>query len=167
MIDEIEVFIKVAELGSFSAAAESLNLPQSTVSRRIQRLEDQLEVRLLNRTTRLVKMTTAGQEYYDRCVQIIKDLLVAIQENIYAKAKKYQQERITEVNSYEEFKETLDSKGGFVLAHWDGTAETEEKIKEETKATIRCIPLDQIHESGKCIFSGKDSKGRVLFAKAY
>ncbi len=77
MIDEIEVFIKVAELGSFSAAAESLNLPQSTVSRKIQRLEDNLEVRLLNRTTRQVKVTAVGQEYYLQCVQILKDLLEA------------------------------------------------------------------------------------------
>lgn len=77
MIDEIEVFIKVAELGSFSAAAESLNFPQSTVSRKIQKLEDSLEVRLLNRTTRQVKVTAAGQKYYLHCVQIIKDLLEA------------------------------------------------------------------------------------------
>jgi len=77
MFDEIEVFIKVAELGSFSAAASSLNLPQSTVSRRIQRLEDRLEVLLLNRTTRQVKLTVAGQEYYSQCVQIIKGLLEA------------------------------------------------------------------------------------------
>jgi DNA-binding transcriptional LysR family regulator len=77
MIDEIEVFIKVAELGSFSAAAESLNLPQSTVSRKIKKLEDHLEVRLLNRTTRQVKVTTAGQEYYVQCIQIFKDLLKA------------------------------------------------------------------------------------------
>ena len=75
MFDEIEVFIKVAELGSFSAAASSLNLPQSTVSRRIQRLEDRLEVLLFNRTTRQVKLTTAGKEYYSQCVQIIKGLL--------------------------------------------------------------------------------------------
>ncbi|QDE31896.1 LysR family transcriptional regulator [Shewanella polaris] len=77
MIDDIEIFIKVTELGSFSAAADSLNLPQSTVSRKIQRLEDQLEVRLLNRTTRQVKVTPAGQEYYLQCVQIFKDLLEA------------------------------------------------------------------------------------------
>jgi DNA-binding transcriptional LysR family regulator len=77
MIDEIEIFIKVAELGSFSAAAESLNLPQSTVSLKIQRLEDNLEVRLLNRTTRQVKVTAVGQEYYLHCVQIIKDLFEA------------------------------------------------------------------------------------------
>lgn len=77
MIEEIEIFIKVAELGSFSAAADSLNLPQSTVSRKVQRLEDHLEVRLLNRTTRQVKVTAAGQEYYLSCLQILKHLLEA------------------------------------------------------------------------------------------
>jgi len=77
MLDEIEIFIKVAELGSFSAAAESLNIPQSSVSRKIQRLEDHLEVRLLNRTTRQVKVTTAGQKYYLHCIQILKDIAEA------------------------------------------------------------------------------------------
>jgi len=67
----------------------------------------------------------------------------------------------------EEFKSALDSKGGFVYAHWDGTTETEEKIKELTKATIRCIPLDQKEETGECILTGKPSKGKVVFAKAY
>ncbi|MDP2161897.1 MAG: proline--tRNA ligase, partial [Flavobacterium sp.] len=71
------------------------------------------------------------------------------------------------VNSFEEFKELLDSKAGFFAAHWDGTPETEEKIKELTKATIRCIPLDRVEEAGVCMFSGKPSVGRVLFAKAY
>lgn len=99
--------------------------------------------------------------------QIVEKLLADIQSTIFNKAKNYQQEHITEVESYEKFKEVLDSKGGFVSAHWDGTTETEDRIKEETKATIRCIPLDQKEESGKCIFSGKESKGRVLFAKAY
>ena len=72
------------------------------------------------------------------------------------------------VDSYDEFKERLEKDGGFYLAHWDGTAETEEKIKEETKATIRCIPFDRDEEEeGVCIYSGKPSKGRVIFAKAY
>ena len=79
----------------------------------------------------------------------------------------YRDSHITEVNSYEEFKEVLENKGGFLSAHWDGTPETEAKIKEETQATIRCIPLDQKEEAGTCIYSGKPSKGRVLFAKAY
>ena len=70
-------------------------------------------------------------------------------------------------NSWEEFKQVLEQKAGFLAAHWDGTTETEEKIKELTKATIRCIPLDQVPEQGVCVYSGKPSSGRVLFAKAY
>jgi prolyl-tRNA synthetase len=71
------------------------------------------------------------------------------------------------VDTYEDFKKLLDEKGGFFMAHWDGTKETEASIKEETKATIRCIPLDSPEENGKCIYSGKPSKRRVLFARAY
>ena len=74
---------------------------------------------------------------------------------------------ISEVDTYEEFKQVLDEKTGFVLAHWDGTPETEAAIKEETKATIRCIPLDATEEEGKCVYSGKASSRRVLFARAY
>ncbi|HLV51465.1 MAG TPA: hypothetical protein VKY44_05860, partial [Flavobacterium sp.] len=79
----------------------------------------------------------------------------------------YRENHITEVNSFDEFKEVLETKGGFVSAHWDGTAETEEKIQELTKATIRCIPLDNKEEQGVCVFTGKPSAQRVLFAKAY
>lgn len=94
-------------------------------------------------------------------------LLKNIQENIFNKALKFRKEQTTSVDTLEEFEKILDTKGGFILAHWDGTAETEQKIKERTKATIRCIPLDQTAETGKCFFSGKDSAGRVLFARAY
>jgi len=97
----------------------------------------------------------------------IADLLDQIQENIYNKAINFRAETTTSVESYDEFKKVLEEKGGFILAHWDGTPETEEKIKNETKATIRCIPLDQPDEDGVCIISGKPSKKRVLFAKAY
>jgi prolyl-tRNA synthetase len=86
---------------------------------------------------------------------------------MYQRALNYRTEHITEVNSFDEFKEVLERKGGFIAAHWDGTAETEEKIKDLTKATIRCIPLDRVEEEGKCIFTGAKSSGRVLFAKAY
>ena len=79
----------------------------------------------------------------------------------------FRQENITSVNSYDEFKEVLEGKGGFISAHWDGTAETEKRIKEETKATIRCIPLNNEQEEGTCILTGKPSTQRVLFAKAY
>jgi len=97
----------------------------------------------------------------------IQHLLENIQNNIYQKALDFRDSNITQVDSYQEFKNTLDSKPGFVLAHWDGTTETELKIKEETKATIRCIPLDNKLEDGICIYSGKPSNQRVLFARAY
>lgn len=97
----------------------------------------------------------------------IEKLLEEIQETIFKKALSFRDEHITEVNSYDEFKEVLDTKTGFVSCHWDGTVETEKRVKEETKATIRCIPLDAKEEEGTCIFTGKPSTGRVLFAKAY
>lgn len=97
----------------------------------------------------------------------IAQLLEEIQENIYNKALNYRNDHITEANSYDELKELLDSKAGFIAAHWDGSPETEQKIKEETKATIRCVPLDNKAEEGICIYSGKPSKQRVLFARAY
>jgi prolyl-tRNA synthetase len=97
----------------------------------------------------------------------IETLLDDIQKNIYNKALQYRNDHITEVNTWEEFVTTLDGKAGFVSAHWDGTAETEEEIKQKTKATIRCIPLDNKQENGVCILSGKPSSQRVLFARAY
>ena len=103
----------------------------------------------------------------DKIVDYILNLLEEIQTNLYTKALSYRNSHITEVNSFDEFKDLLETKGGFLSAHWDGTSETEEKIKELTKATIRCIPLDQKNEEGKCVFTGAPSKGRVLFAKAY
>ncbi len=103
----------------------------------------------------------------DNLASYIANLLEEIQNNIYQKALKFRDEHITEANSYEEFKQLLDEKTGFISAHWDGTVETEKLIKEETKATIRCIPLDNKLEDGVCIYSGKPSKQRVLFARAY
>lgn len=97
----------------------------------------------------------------------IENLLNDIQENLFTKAINHRAEHTTEVNSFEEFKEVLETKGGFLLAHWDGTPETEEKIKDLTKATIRCIPMDQPDEEGVCVLTGKPSTKRVLFAKAY
>ncbi|MCT4638013.1 MAG: proline--tRNA ligase [Bacteroidales bacterium] len=97
----------------------------------------------------------------------VENLLNEIQENIFKKAIDFRTEKTTKVDSYDEFKKVLEEKGGFILAHWDGTPETEEKIKNDTKATIRCIPLDAPEEDGVCIISGKPSKKRVLFAKAY
>lgn len=103
----------------------------------------------------------------DGIENVIEKLLHDIQANLFAKALKRREEQTVKVDTYEEFKKTLDEKPGFVLAHWDGTPETEEKIKEETKATIRCIPLDNDQEAGTCIYSGKPSTQRVLFARAY
>lgn len=97
----------------------------------------------------------------------IAQLLEDIQENIFNKALNFRNEHITEANSYDEFKELLDTKTGFIAAHWDGSPETEQKIKEETKATIRCVPLDNKLEDGVCIYTGKPSTQRVLFARAY
>jgi prolyl-tRNA synthetase len=97
----------------------------------------------------------------------VQILLNDIQENIYQKAKTYRDEHITKADTWDEFVKLLDEKGGFISAHWDGTAETEEKIKELTKATIRCIPLNNVKEEGKCILTGRPSVERVLFARAY
>ena len=119
-------------------------------------------VELARRDTR--EKFTVAQENLET---YIFDLLNEIQANIYKKAADFRTEHITPANSYEEFKELLDNKGGFISAHWDGTPETEQKIKEETKATIRCIPLDNKLEDGICIHSGKPSVQRVLFARAY
>ncbi|ASZ14943.1 proline--tRNA ligase [Chitinophaga pendula] len=103
----------------------------------------------------------------DNLANSIKDLLEEIQQNMFNKAKTFRDEHITKVDSFEEFVKVLDGKSGFVSAHWDGTAETEAEIKERTKATIRCIPLDNPLEDGVCILTGKHSKQRVLFARAY
>jgi len=111
----------------------------------------------------LEKQTVAQEGVEDRIVSLLEE----IQENLFNKAKEYRDEHITRVDSFEEFKDTIENKGGFVLAHWDGTEETEEKIKEITKATIRCIANDAENEEGNCVFSGKSSLRRVLFAKAY
>ena len=94
-------------------------------------------------------------------------LLDNIQQTMFDKALTFREKNIFTVDTWEEFKDIIENKGGFVYAHWDGTAETEEAIKEQTKATIRCIPLNNIKEEGRCIFSGKPSKERVIFAKAY
>jgi prolyl-tRNA synthetase len=99
----------------------------------------------------------------DHVVSLLED----IQNNLFNRAKIYRDSHTTEVNSFDEFKEVLETKGGFLSCHWDGTSETEEKIKEETKATIRCIPNDAIEETGLCVYSGKPSTRRVIFAKAY
>jgi prolyl-tRNA synthetase len=97
----------------------------------------------------------------------VAKLLEEIQQNMYNKALAFRTEKTTEANSWDEFVKLLDEKAGFISAHWDGTAETEEKIKDLTKATIRCIPINNKQEEGKCILTGNPSVQRVLFARAY
>jgi prolyl-tRNA synthetase len=103
----------------------------------------------------------------DGIVGHIQGLLSEIQQHLFDRAKRFQQTHITRADSWAEFEQLLEEKGGFISAHWDGTSETEEAIKEKTKATIRCIPLDNAQEEGVCILSGKPSIQRVLFARAY
>jgi prolyl-tRNA synthetase len=122
-----------------------------------------------NGTLELARRDTLTKESIskDDVVSIVVDLMDEIQKNLYNKADSFRTEKTTDVITYDEFKEVLNTKGGFILAHWDGTAETEELIKNETKATIRCIPLDAKQEKGTCMVSGKPSNQKVLFAKAY
>ena len=124
---------------------------------------------LQNGTIELARRDTLSKEVVSQegLTDRIVALLDEIQANIFKKALDYRNSMITEVNSWEEFQEVLDTKGGFISAHWDGTVETEVAIKEATKATIRCIPLDAKEEEGVCVFSGKPSKCRVLFARSY
>jgi prolyl-tRNA synthetase len=103
----------------------------------------------------------------DAIAQYVDGLLLEIQHNMFNKAKSFRDEHITKADSWDEFEKLLDKKGGFIAAHWDGSSETEEAIKEKTKATIRCIPLKNEQENGKCILTGKPSSQRVLFARAY
>ena len=122
-----------------------------------------------NGTVELARRDTRTKEIVPRdgLTERVKDLLETIQHNLFERALKYRADNTHVVDSYDAFKEVLDSKGGFVLAHWDGSPETEAQIKDETKATIRCIPLNQHPEEGRDMISGRPSKGRVIFARAY
>lgn len=124
---------------------------------------------LANGTVEVARRDTLEKQTWqvDNIDEKIESLLDEIQQNIYNKALNFREENIRKVDSWDEFQKTIDKKGGFVSAHWDGTPETEELIKEKTKATIRCIPINGELEAGKCIYSGKPSKQRVLFAVAY
>ncbi len=124
---------------------------------------------LENDTFEIARRDTLEKETVPASVVLdkIEFLLEDMQRSMYQKALNFRKENITETDTYSEFKAILENKGGFISAHWDGTAETEERIKEETKATIRCIPFDIKEEAGSCMVTGKPSKGRVLFAKAY
>ncbi len=120
-------------------------------------------------TVELARRDTLEKETYPagRIAEVVTKLLDEIQENIYRKALKFKEENTFHADTYEEFREIINNRGGFVMAHWDGTAETEERIKNDTKATIRCIPVNAKKENGKCIVSGKPSSRRVIFARAY
>ena len=122
-----------------------------------------------NGTIELARRDTLSKEIVSQegLTERIVNLLDEIQQNIFQKALDYRNSMITKVDTWEEFQQVLNEKGGFISAHWDGTPETEQAIKEATKATIRCIPMDVVEEEGTCIFSGKPSKYRVLFAKSY
>ncbi|MGA8854218.1 MAG: proline--tRNA ligase [Christiangramia sp.] len=120
-------------------------------------------------TVELARRDTLTKEFVDRTevVDKIQALMTEIQQSLFNKAKDFRDDHITEVNSMDEFKKVLKQKGGFISAHWDGTSETENKIKDLTKATIRCIPFNRKEEVGACVLTGNPSAGRVLFAKAY
>jgi proline--tRNA ligase len=124
---------------------------------------------LENKTVEVARRDTLTKETIslENIDNYIEELLKTIQKDIYKKALSFRNENITKVDTYEEFKRVIEEKGGFISAHWDGTEEEEERIKEETKATIRCIPLDAEEEVGVSLISGKPSQRRVLFAKAY
>jgi len=124
---------------------------------------------LENGTVELARRDTLSKETIDleELQSKVTQLIAEIQDALYVKALKFRDRHITLVDDFEAFKATLETKGGFVSAHWDGSEETEQKIKELTKASIRCIPMDASQEEGKCVFSGAPSKQRVLFAKAY
>ncbi len=117
----------------------------------------------LARRDTLTKENVSQEGLTERLVALMDE----IQDNIFTKSLNYRNSMITEVNSWEEFEKVLNEKGGFISAHWDGTPETEVAIKDATKATIRCIPVDAKEEQGVCIFSGKPSNKRVLFARSY
>jgi len=120
-------------------------------------------------TVELARRDTLTKEFVNRSevVEKIKALMTQIQDSLFDRAKDYRNRHITEVDSFDDFKKVLKDKGGFISAHWDGTSETENKIKDLTKATIRCVPFDRKEETGACILTGNPSNGRVLFAKAY
>ena len=124
---------------------------------------------LANGTVEIARRDTLTKEIVsiDGVLNIVENLLTEIQASLFNRALEFRDSHITEVENFEEFKSVLKNKGGFISAHWDGSTETEEKIKELTKATIRCIPLNNNQESGVCVYSKKPSKSRVLFAKAY
>ena len=123
---------------------------------------------LENGTVEVARRDTLTKETvaFDSVVETVRILLEQIQQGIYQKALRFREKNTFIVDTWEDFTRQIE-KGGFVMAHWDGTSEIEEKIKDETKATIRCIPINSVEEAGKCVYSGNESAKRVLFARAY
>ena len=124
---------------------------------------------LQNKTVEIARRDNLTKDYVklDIATDHVIHLLDDIQSNLHQRALKFRDENITRVDTFDEFKAVLENKGGFISAHWDGSSETENKIKELTKATIRCIPESTNNETGNCVLSGNPSSQRVLFAKAY
>jgi len=124
---------------------------------------------LENNTVEVARRDNLSKEIIDikKIDSLIPKLLNEIQDNLFNKAKKFRDKNTHHVKDYNEFKKIIQDKGGFIYAHWDGSTETENIIKKETKATIRCIPIDNESSTGKCIVTGKESKGLVVFGKAY
>ena len=122
-----------------------------------------------NGTFEVARRDTLSKEIIssETVVDKVCSLMDTIQENLYDKALDYRESHTTSVSNYDEFKEVLEKKGGFISEHWDGTKETEDRVKNETKATIRCIPIDGDEEEGMCMVTGKPSSRKVIFAKAY
>ena len=120
-------------------------------------------------TVELARRDVLTKEFVevDNLIDKVEGLLIEIQKSLFDKALQFRETHITKVETFAEFKDVLETKTGFISAHWDGTSETEDKIKELTKATIRCIPIYEKAEEGKCVYTGNPSKQRVLFAKAY
>lgn len=124
---------------------------------------------LENNAAEVARRDTLTKEVvpFDTLVEYVQQLLKDVQANLFAKALKFRDDNTRKADTWDEFVDLLDNHPGFIYAHWDGTAETEDKIKELTKATIRCIPFNNPQEDGKCILTGKPSKQRVLFARSY
>ena len=187
----IPIYKNAEQLGSISAVAEKIkkDLIQSGISVKYDDRDTNkpgwkfadyelkgVPVRIAigprdieNKTLEIARRDTLEKETIpaSKVAGHIKDLLADIQEQIFRKADKFRIENTHYVDTWKDFVDILDNSGGFIMAHWDGSSATEEKIKEETKATIRCIPVDSPEEDGKCIYSGKPSKRRVLFARSY
>ena len=149
----------------FSPPGKLVNLPRRPSRRACAGRLGALE----NNTVEIARRDTLEKSFSntENLCQTIQGLLEEIQSSLLLKAEKFRKERTFHAKDWDNFKDLMDNESGFVYAHWDGTKETELKIKDATKATLRCIPLENEQEEGICIYSGKPSKQKVIFAKAY